>query len=1056
MRYLLLIICIAAGSVLFAQNNPPAPVDNAITVKGRVTDITNSQPVSGASISVGKSLKPVGKTDEDGSFTVKVQLGETLQITHTGYEPYTTTILSSADLVIELTLSAKGRMQEVIVTSYTRKSKETNTVSSVTISGKDLQDVPVSNVMELLQGRAAGVNIQNNTGMPGVGGTINVRGISNIGVSGSGNDAFLTPSSPLFVIDGIPIDPNTNYDYGFNQSGPGISPLSLIPTEDIESIVFLKDAAATSLYGSQGAFGVLLVTTKRGRSKVPIVRYTSNYFFNTPPKLKSVIGGKAEREMRIQQIFENDSNIYSARDKIDQSSFLSDYLNAYYNNSTNWQDIFYGTTFNTGQNLSASGGDTKFNYKANVGYYKEKGIIANTGFTRYSLGLNAEYMPIEKFKLLTQIAANVGKQEKGSGNGVTQNGVASSSSASSLLPPPSFFSGNDAATGLPSVQNDNRTADLRANLNLRYELLKGLNFINSFSYQYTGGREYSFVPSEFNNDSSNVFSYDDKRQRVYNMAQLQFTQAFGKDEDHVFNASVFNEVTFTNFMSKSLTQSGTPNDQYQGPLGYSNSNWTSGILAITDSRILSYAGNFDYQFRKKYIISGSYRLDGTSTNGPNRPFVKNPSLSVRWNFDKEKFLNKPDWLDYGALRVSWGKNIVPTGNIFDSYGRYLYTGRFNNDQTIGFDWKYLANVNLLPQVTTQFTYALEMGFLNGAISTVLETYYKQVDNQLFTKSLSDITGFASFKTNEVGVVNRGYELTLNIRPIFRKTLQWNLSFNAAMNKDVLTRLPDGRRQLLLKDATTGQNILYRLGKNTLSNVLYDYRGVFATDADVPVDPNTGLRYRIINANGTVTYFKAGDPYWTDLNGDYILDENDVVVAGNSQPLIVGGFQSMLKYKNFDLNINTSFTIKRDILNNTLAESLQNFNNPFRYNKNAAYYPVADLNFWSSTNTTGAQYPNPYDYMRSDQVSPFRFNQTLFQEDGSYFKINTVTLSYRLNPEKIKRAGMTSVRVYATANNLHTFSKYSGPDPENVTALGRDGSNGYPSRRTYNLGLDIQF
>src|SRR5690606_34660598 len=198
-------------------------------------------------------------------------------------------------------------------------------------------DVPTGDIMSLLQGKVAGLNIQNNVGSPGMRGSVVIRGISNINVTGSGDNAFLTPTAPLFVIDGVPLDENNNFEYGFDQAGPGISPLSLIPTEDVENIEVLKDGQATSLYGSRGAYGVILITTKRGKSKVPIIQYTTNFFMSTPPKLRNVIGGKDERLIRINQIMRNDTSYYNALDLVNRTTFLSDSLNPYYNNSTDWQ-----------------------------------------------------------------------------------------------------------------------------------------------------------------------------------------------------------------------------------------------------------------------------------------------------------------------------------------------------------------------------------------------------------------------------------------------------------------------------------------------------------------------------------------------------------------------------------------------------------------------------------------------------------------------------------------------------------------------------------------------
>jgi len=324
-------------------------------VSGKVIEKKSKFGIPGASISTGEPLKTIGTTGKNGEFNVSVNVGSILVFKYIGYKDVVEQVTATtSDLVINLD-EETNIMKEHVVVGYQQKTRETMTGSSVIISGKDIQNAPVGNVMELLQGRVAGLNIQNNVGSPGMRGSTVIRGISNVNVSGSGDNAFLTPTAPLFVIDGVPIDDNVNYQYGFEQSGPGVSPLSLIPTEDIEQIEVLKDAQATSLYGSKGAYGVILITTKRGKSKVPIISYTSNFYVSTPPTLRNVVGGKEERLMRINQIMQYDTSYYHGKNMVNETVFLSDSLNAYYNNATDWQSYFYRTTFNQTHNLNVAG-----------------------------------------------------------------------------------------------------------------------------------------------------------------------------------------------------------------------------------------------------------------------------------------------------------------------------------------------------------------------------------------------------------------------------------------------------------------------------------------------------------------------------------------------------------------------------------------------------------------------------------------------------------------------------------------------------------------------------
>ncbi len=1041
--------------VLFSIN---ASAQKTVTIKGKVVEKANGLGVPSAVIVLASTNKALTYTDVNGAFTVQVPEDAEILVKYIGFKEQRIKVKDRNNITVQLVEDNKT-LKEVQIVGYTPKTKEATTGSVVTLSGKEIQDVPEPNLISLLQGKIAGVNIQNNTGSPGARGSIFVRGLSSIEVQGSGNNAFLTPTSPLFVVDGVPIDANTDYEYGFSGGGPGISPLSLIPSEDVEEITVLKDAQATALYGSQGAYGVILITTKRGKSKAPIIRYTSNYYFDTPPQLKQTLGGNGERALRLWQIYNFDLNTYTARQKIDDTPFLADSLNAYYNNSTNWQDYFYRTTFNTTQNISASGGDDSFNYKVNTGYFDQKGIVKNTGFKRYTLGMNTRYRPNQKLTFNANLTSNLGIRQNGSGNGILQTGIASAASASSLLPGPSLFSG-DPALGALITQNDNKSGNIKTMLEGSYEVIKSLTLSSTFSYDYSVGTVETFTPAILSNNKAKVYSYNDKRSTLYNRNMIRYNRTF--NEAHSIGAYVFNEMYIRNFQAHAINNSQTTNDQYQGPFGVSVAGSTGGVLNnYAESRSMGVAGQISYDYKKKYVIDFSYRLDGVSTSGPDVPWSQNPSIGVRWNFNKENFLAMSKWLDYGSLRASWGKNIVPTGSVFDSYGTYDYMGFYNGINSIGIDFDYLPNINLIPTTTTQLNAGFDLGLFGGRLAINFDTYYKMVDNQLRSKALSNMTGFNAIRTNEVSLVNYGYELATTIRPLPKSSkVEWSLNFNGAINHDVLTSLPDAARQQLVDGGATGQAILYRLGRNSLTNILYNTKGIYSTDANVAIDPATGLRYKTYNGTNTV-FFKGGDPYYADINGDYILDSRDMVSAGNSFPQVTGGMSSFLKYKAFSLNINMSYVYKRDILNNAMSSVFQNFSNPLVAN---SLVPIQQFNYWRSAGDN-AVYPNPYDYLRfgsysttasGTQFLPFRYNQTLFQEDGSYLKINSVTFSYNFNQKLTKRIGITSMRVYTTANNLYTFSRYTGPDPENVSDLGRDMSGGYPSRRSFVLGLDVQF
>lgn len=1037
-QFILLLFCLLTVGFLQAQDK--------VTITGQVRDGVTNEPLVGVSIMAGSPLKAVGITNASGQFSASVFPNSPLVFRYIGYSDYRITLKDKRELVIRLTVT-ENKLNETVIIGYQKKTREITTGSAVIVGGKEIQDVPVSNVEQLLQGRVAGLNIQNNTGAPGARGMIQIRGLSNITVTGSGNDAFLSPTSPLYVIDGVPIDADANFEYGYQSAGPGVSPMSLIPPEDIESLEILKDAQATALYGSRGAYGVILLTTRRGSSPIPLVRYTGNFFVNTPPQLRKTIGGQAERRLRLQQIYGsgNIDNIYN----ISTTHFLADSLNPYYNNSTNWQDVFYQATYNQTHNINISGGDPKFNYKVDMGYYHENGVIRNTGFDRYSVNTNMLYQPNPKFRVFTTLSTQVGKRNKGDGNGLTQSGVAQNAAASSLLPGPSFYQSTAGVLSSLDTKNDNKTANVRASLDVSYQLLKGLSLGSSVSYEYASNTEDRFTPAAAHKDFSQVYAYDDRKFTLYNRNTLSYFASI--NNKHNFFVSAFNEIYSKGFQAQVIQQEKTPNDQYQGPLGYDGYASLGGGLLDNYSKqhIASFAGTFSYNYKQKYVMDISYRMDGTSSSGFEDPYSKNPAIGVRWNFNKENFLNEKKWLTYGSLRGSWGQNIVPSGDIFAIYGTFDPRGTYNANQRLGINYSLLPNTTLQPTATTQYNVGFEAGFFDSRLEVIFDAYYKSVKNLLRTKDLSNITGFDKITTNETSLIDYGYELTLTFRPLPRTSkVQWTVSVNAALNKDILTHLPNGARQLIEYDYTNSQHTLFRVGRNSLTNYLLKTEGVYATDADVPVDPATGQRYR--TADGT--YFKAGDPIYKDVDHNYILDNNDYIPAGNSQPLITGGLQSYVNYKNWSLNLNTSYTLIRKILNNAFAERMQYLGDPYTAK---AVVDVSNVDYWTPEHTN-AKYPNPFDYTRYSSIRPYRYDQTLIEEDGSYWKINTITLAYLLNRKFTNRYGVNSVRMYFTCNNLITFSPYSGPNPENVSALGRDQSSGYPVPRSYNFGMNIEF
>jgi TonB-linked SusC/RagA family outer membrane protein len=1033
-----------------------------VTIKGTILDAVTKEPLTGATIG---TQAEGGKTQADinGKYTVTVNEGSVLTFTFVSYKAESHK-LTPGETTVNINMTTDSRQaNEVVIRGYVKRNREQTTGSSYIITGKEVQDNPVGNVEQLLQGKVAGLNIQNNTGAPGMRGSVNIRGLSTITTTGSGDNTYLQPTSPLYVIDGVPLDADKASEFGFDQQGPGVSPLSLIPQEDIASMEILKDATATALYGSRGAYGVILIQTVRGKSKVPVIRYSAMFYMSAVPKLRETLGGAAERSFKVGQI--NTYGINNNKYTLSNTQFLSDSLNAFYNNSTNWQGIFYANKFNTTHNIALDGGDQRFNYKVNLKYFSQSGLIEKTGFENYSMNMNMEFKPSPKLSFFGQIRTSMARIRSGSGNQVLQSVVNSNGNKSTLQPGPSFLLATSDVLSSLNIRESSGPKNLSANLNATYELLPGLSVQTNGNYTYEIETQDKFLPASANGQFARIDNFYGYTSELYNRNNLTYTKSLGQ---HNLFFNVFNEIYVKKRQQSYTRIQGTPNDQYEGPSGYDgNLSRGAGVLDnFYDLRTASYAFAFTYDFKKKYVVDLTYRLDGSSANGPVDPYTKNPSVGFRWNVTKEDWIanHTSKWLDQAALRLSVGQNIYPIGNLVDIYGRYNPNGFYNNQPRVGIDFRRVPNPNLLPKKVLQYNLGFDATLFNSHLDVTFDTYYKAVTNDLVTINLSNILAFESYQSNDGAISNYGYELALTIRPLKQSAkLKWTMNVNGALNYDVLTKLPAifNGQVIEYKDATaataaldaSGQFLAKRVGRNALSNYLFINDGVYASTAQVPVSPVTGLRLRNLINNSPLYSYQGGDARLRDLNGDYIIDIRDRSVSGNTQPLITGGFSNTLGYGNFSLNVYCSYTAVRSVLNNSLAQRLVALSNPFGTN---AVPTPGSLRIWRGTGDADATYANVYNYAHEIFMNNFRGEQTLWQEDGSYFKINQATLSYNLPKDLVKRLGLNAIRTTFTASNLAVFTPYSGPNVENVNSLGKDIDGAYPNPRTYTLGLNVNF
>lgn len=1076
-RYITMLVIFAlllagAGKAVYAQQN--------VTIKGRVTDAVSKEGIPGVTIIDIKNNKGLGVTNANGSFTITTDPEKTIQFRYIGYRFETVKAGKAATLNIVLTPENKS-LKEAVVVGYQKRTKETVSGSVAVISGKDLQDAPVSNIQELLQGKVAGLNIQNNSGAPGFRGTISIRGISQLNVSGSGDQAYLATNNPLLVIDNVPVDFDGGISQSMLQPGAATGPLALIPPEDVQSIEVMKDAQATALYGSRGANGVIVVTTKRGNSPTPIIDINSSVFVNFPPKLRPTIGGNAERRYRINSILKNAIDDQDARSILADygSQFLTDSLNTFYNNSTDWQGLFYQTTLNTNNNVQISGGNIKMNYKANFAYQMNQGVLKNTGFNKYSLNMQLNMQPNKRLRIGAQLFSALGQKQRGNGGGLTNNG-AGDAFTSSLLPGPSKFVGNPQLDGYENNVDDNNTINIRGFLDVDYEIIPNLRINSTTSYDYYTDTRDRFNQSFSNNNQTGLYGFVGRHDELNTRNGVNYNYSSDRtsvEKGHNIYASVFSEINIKSDDQHVRDVRNGPNDYYWGPRGYSprfypGNPWNdpnginvNGTPVSYVYHAASWAGFLSYNYRTKYSVDLAYRLDGNSAAGINNPYTKNPSVGFRWNFNKENLMRRISWLDYGSVRVTYGVNSRPTATILNSLGAYQAYANYNNGIAIAPDFSVLANPSMEPEKSAQFNFGVDLGLFKSRIEIIYDTYYKNNYNLVRDNFLPNSTGYGKVQVNGGAVVNYGHELSITGRPIAHidpKGFQWTVTVNGALNKGVLTELPGGSQFYLQVDQNTYQSMALKVGRNPLSNFMYETEGVYDNNGSVPVDPVRGVRYKAFKGPGT-QFFQAGDPIWKDLNGDYALGAEDYVIMGNPDPLVTGGFNNTFSYKNLSLSVYCSYLIKRSILNNAIAARIWRLQYPdaLKSEGTAAgpvnLYDISQIDYWKNPGDQATHPAIVGSFLHDAQVAPNRLDQSLYMEDGSYFKVNQVTLAYQFRDFNfMKKLKLRVLRAYLTAYNVAIFSNYTGPNPETVTSLGRDDINGYPSASSYTFGIGAQF
>ena len=1013
-----------------ANNRTPRPNSVAKTITGRVTDGADNSPLPGVNILV-KETSVGTVTDVEGNYRLTApDEATTLVFSSIGYQTQEVAINGQSTVNVALAADVQS-LSEVVVVGYGSQKKSDLTGSVSSVSAQEVAEFPLQRVDQALQGRAPGVYVQNLDGSPGGETIIRIRGLNSI----NGDN------KPLIVIDGF-------------QGGN----LDNLNPNDIASIEILKDASATAIYGSRGANGVILVTTKLGAVGTPKISYDYNIGFQTlNNKLDLMNAGEFARLVNADALTQTGGGATATPIFTEEEIAEFDRTGG-----TDWQDVIYGTGVIQNHQLSISGGTEKLQYLVSGGFLDHEGIMKNSSYLRGSLrtNLRAELTEWLNFGINGVITREETSsppfREEVSFVGQAVNVTPRWAPTEPVLDEFGNYAKHRAGYGADDTwnplasavepQTQQPTNIYNANLFLEFELAKGLQF------KTTGG---ALVNNDIYRSYYNRLTFDglannglgnlrESQNVLYqNSNILTYTRQFA--ERHELTVTAVAEQQFERFESSEIEASEFLNDV----TGIDDLGGAANSVVNSDRytrSLASFLGRINYSFDDKYLLTASYRADGSSVFGSNNKWGYFPSASVAWRVSEEEFL-KGTVVSNLKLRASYGitgnQAIDPYQTLASiSSGRnYPYDGSETTE--IGFYIASLANDNLKWERTTQTNLGLDVEFFEGRLGATLDLYQKTTDDLLLGRELPGYVGVDFVIDNVGSVENRGIELLLRGTPV-AGDFTWNTSVNFTVNRNEVLDLGDDDR--IPFTTTTGGYSLNEFmflveGEPFGQMIGWGYEGTWNTD-----EAEEAARYGQL----------PGDPRYTDVNDDGAIDIDDKIVIGNAFPDYQIGWNNTLSYKNVEL----SFLIQTSQGNDLFNTPRIRLENPNEGTSRAL------LDRWTPDNQD-TDVPAFIDQRTREDANlvntvSLSGNETSrWVEDASYIRLRSITLAYNLPASWLNRVGISNLRVYTSGTNLFTITDYTGYDPEvgsfgtNDASLGVDFST-YPSSKTFTFGAQVTF
>ncbi|MGV8814384.1 MAG: TonB-dependent receptor [Gelidibacter sp.] len=959
------------------------------TIKGTVLDDTGA-PLAGATVIVKGTSKGV-TTDFDGNFELKVSNdATTLVISYLGYVTQDVNIVGKTTLNVKMAADNMA-LSEVVVIGYGTEKKALLTGSVSAISSKEIEDLPVSGVDGILQGQASGVQVSQNSGTPGGEMSVRIRGLSSI--SGS--------SQPLYIIDGIPV---TTGNFGMiGYEGQGSSAITDLNPNDIESISILKDASATAIYGARASNGIVLITTKRGKTQKSVVT-------------ASVYTGVQRAWNRLDML--NSRQWMEYRNDLTKSTVFTQEQMNNITVDTDWQDVIFRTAPINSYELSATGGSDKTKYYMGGTMFKQEGILIGTDYKRLNGRVNLDHELSEKFSIGTSIGLTYSKTNRVEGDQTTQGPLPNGISTPAIFPvfnPDGSYNQNGPYSNPVSIANEaiNQNFSYRTNSNvyLDYRITPDLTFTTKWGVDFLNFREHAFESrktvqgAKYNGLGFETYS------NIINVVSnniLKYKHDFDKHKIEFLAGYSFESYEYRNSFIRGQDYA-DDNLQYISAA----STIVSASASATDTGLRSYFGRANYNYDNKYLFDASGRFDTSTKFGENNRTGFFPAGSVAWRVIEEEFLKDSNIFSDLKLRASYGL----TGN--DDISPFLFSELYGNTSYGGQPAIYPSNIpnpDLKWETTRQLNLGLNLGFFNDRLAITADYYDKQTNDLLLSRPLPLSSGFSSITQNVGKVENKGIEITVSSRNFVGEFI-WSTLFNISGNRNKVLELYNGQP---IDDIGRGGN---RIMEGQPIGIFYSFESL-------GVDPSTG------------------DIVYADTNFDGVITSEDRTIVGNPHPDFIGGLTNNFSYRGFDFSVFLQGSYGNDVFNGSrlYLESLQGGDNQI----------AAVTRRWR-------QPGDITDIPRATLEPVATQNKRIssrFIEDGSYLRVKNVTFGYTLNQKTMQKMFFTSARFYFSVQNLFTFTNYSGLDPE-VNYRGDDNSVigtdffTYPQAQTFTFGVNLK-